>query len=80
MHELKLVRSLLDDLLKRAEEEKISKISGITIKMGEFTELNEEIVKFFIENNSKGTPAEGAGVLIEKSPARELRLVSFEGE
>ena len=78
MHELKLVRSLLDDLIKRAREENIDKITKLTIRMGEFTELNEEIVKFFIETNSKGTAAEGAKVIIEKSPARELRLVSFE--
>jgi len=78
MHELKLVRSLLDDLIKRAREESIDKIKKLTIRMGDFTELNEEIVKFFIENNSKGTVAEGAEVIIERSPTRELRLVSFE--
>ena len=80
MHELKLVRSLLDDLFKRLQEENMSKVTKITLRMGDFTELNEGIVRFFIENNSKGTAVEHAEVIIDRSPARELRLVSFEGE
>ena len=80
MHELKLVRSLLDDLFKRAQREGINKITKVILRMGDFTELNEEIVRFFIENNSKGTVAEEAEVIIQSSPTRELRLVSFEGE
>lgn len=80
MHELKLVRSLMNDLLKRAQDEKINNITKITIRLGDFTELNQEIVDFFIKTNSQGTAAEKSEVIIEKSPTRELRLVSFEGE
>ena len=47
---------------------------------GEFTEINEEIVRFFLVEHGKGTPAEGAQIEFEKSPTRELRLVSFDCE
>ena len=33
MHELKLIKSLLDDLVKKAKEEHISKIAKIHIRM-----------------------------------------------
>ena len=48
--------------------------------MGEFTEINGDILNFFFEEKAKGTLLEGARIEIEKSPARELRLLSFDCE
>ncbi|MFH1387525.1 MAG: hydrogenase maturation nickel metallochaperone HypA [bacterium] len=80
MHELHLIKDLLNDLLKRAEEEQIKKISRVMIKMGEFTEINPEILRYSLAQHAQGTIAEGAELVIEPSQTRELRLVSFDGE
>ncbi len=80
MHEMHIIRSVFDDLLKRAEDNGAKKITAVYLRMGEFTEINEEILRFFFKENGKGTPLEGAAVEIEKSPNRELRLVSFDCE
>jgi Zn finger protein HypA/HybF involved in hydrogenase expression len=80
MHEMHLLKDLMDDLLKNAEKNRINKITRVKIRLGEFTEINKDILIFFLKEKSKGTPAEGMAIDIEDSPARELRLVSFSGE
>lgn len=80
MHEMHIVKDLFADLLKHANEQQAKKVSKVFLRMGEFTEINEEIVRFFFAENSKGTVAEAAELVIEKSPNRELRLVSFDCE
>jgi len=80
MHEMHLLRDLMEDLLKHAGEQKVEKITKIYIRMGEYTEINPEILRFFFKEHSKGTIAEGAEIDIESSPTRELRLLSFDAE
>lgn len=80
MHEMHLLKDLLDDLIRVAGEQDAKKINKVYIKMGEYTEINPEILSFFFKENSKGTIAEGAGIEIETSQTRELRLVSFDCE
>ena len=65
---------------KMAQKEEATKVSKIYFRMGEFTEINEDILRFFLTENSKGTIFEGALVDIEKSPDRELLLLSFDVE
>lgn len=80
MHEMHLIKNLLSDLLKHANEQQAEKITKVYLRMGEFTEINEEIVRFFFTENSKGSVAEAAELIIEKSPNRELSLLSFDCE
>ncbi len=80
MHEMHIIRDLFEDLLKRAKEDNAQKVVRVYLKMGEFTEINEEILRYFFESNAVGTVLEGCEVIIEKSPTRELRLVSFDCE
>ena len=80
MHELKLVKDLFSDLIRHASQQNAKKILAVNLRMGEFSEINEEIVRFYFKENSKGTIVEGAQINIEKSPTRELRLVSFDCE
>jgi len=80
MHETHLMKDLLEDLLKRAEELKVNKITRVYIRMGKFTELNPEILTFFFKENTRGTLAEGAEIEIKPSQAREILLESFDCE
>ncbi len=78
MHEMHLVKDLFEDILYHARGNKAAKITKVYLKMGEFTEINEEVLRLFFKEKSPGTVLEGAALVIEKSPARELRLVSFD--
>lgn len=78
MHEIHLLKDLLKDLLGHAKAQNTNKISRVYIRMGEFTEINPEILKHFFVENTKGTIAENAELSIEKSQIRELRLVSYD--
>ncbi|OGC22307.1 hypothetical protein A2291_04775 [candidate division WOR-1 bacterium RIFOXYB2_FULL_42_35] len=80
MHEMHLLNDLLADIVKHAGENKIKKVAKVYLKMGEFTEINEDILRHYFVEHAKGTIVEGAEIAIEKSPTRELRLVSFDGE
>lgn len=78
MHEMHLIKDLFADVLKYVGENKVKKVSRVYLKMGEFTEINEEILRHFFNEKSKGTVVEGAEVEIERTSTRELRLVSFD--
>jgi len=78
MHEMHLVRGIFDDLTKLAKENNAKKVTKVYLKMGEFTEINEEILRFFFKEHSVGTVLEGVELSIEKSQTRELRLLSFD--
>ena len=80
MHEMHLMKDLLADLLQAAGKNGLKKITRIYVRMGEFTEINPEILKYFLKQSARGTAAEGAQLQLETSPVRELRLVSFDGE
>lgn len=80
MHELHLIKGMIADLLKSAGEEKIKKISRVSLKMGEFVEINPGILKSYFLEQARGTIAEGAEIYIEPGATREMRLLSFDGE
>lgn len=80
MHELHLIKDLLADVLRTARENRIKKVTKVYLRMGEFTEIDPEILRYFFRESGRGTVVEGAEIAIESSPARELRLLSFDGE
>ena len=80
MHEMHVIKDLFTDLLDHAKENNTSKITKVYVKMGEFTEINEDILRHYFKENGKDTPMAGAELVVEKSPTRELRLVSFDCE
>lgn len=80
MHELKLIKSLMEDAIKFGKDNNAKKITKLYLKMGEFSEINGEVLKFYLKENSKDTILEGCAVDIEESPNRELRLLSMDYE
>jgi Zn finger protein HypA/HybF involved in hydrogenase expression len=78
MHEMHIIKDVFADLLKVAKENNAVKVTKVYMKMGVFTEINEEILRHFFTENGKGTCVEGAELVMESSPTRELRLVSFD--
>lgn len=65
MHELSITQNILDIALANAPEG--GKITKISVKVGEFTYVDPECVKFYFEELSRGTAAEGAVIEAEKT-------------
>jgi len=80
MHEMHVIKKLFQDLLKLAEENNTKKVTNVYLKMGQFTEINPEILTYFFKEQGKGTPLQAAELHFEDSDMRELRLVSFDCE
>lgn len=70
MHELSMATSVLDIILKKAEEENATKIHEITIEIGELLFLNPEQFQFCMELVTEKTIAEGAQLTINVKPSR----------
>jgi len=62
MHELAITQSMLDLVLKQAEEAGSDKVGKISLVLGEMTGVVGRCVQFYFDFLSKGTPAEGAAL------------------
>ena len=60
MHELAITQSMLDLVLKQAEEAGSEKVAKISLVIGEMTGVVARSVQFYFDFLCKGTPAEGA--------------------
>ncbi|MGQ9615645.1 MAG: hydrogenase maturation nickel metallochaperone HypA/HybF [Spirochaetota bacterium] len=80
MHELSIAEALLDLIQKRAACEGIKKVYEINLKIGEFSGVFIDSLRFAFEMLSKDTITEGASLNIETTPGYELQVISFEGD
>lgn len=80
MHEFHLIKDMFADLLKLGQEQKAKKMTRIYLRLGVFTEINEDILLYYFKEYGSGTILENAEIEIEKSNSRELSLVSFDCE
>jgi hydrogenase nickel incorporation protein HypA/HybF len=68
MHELAITQSMLDLVLKQAEEAGAKEIGKINLVIGEMTGVVGRCVQFYFDFLSKGTPAEGAALNFKVIP------------
>ncbi|MBA3035682.1 MAG: hydrogenase maturation nickel metallochaperone HypA [Desulfobacterium sp.] len=68
MHELPVIKSILDICLKHATINSANKILTIELKVGEMSDLEPEWMQRYFDFVSKGSIAEGAKLVIEKTP------------
>jgi len=86
MHELSITQSMLDLVLKQAEEAGASKVGKINLVIGEMTGVVDSCVRFYFGFLSKGTPAEEAALNFEVIPTtarcldcgKDFRLGEFD--
>ena len=79
MHEIHFLEDLFKDILKHFSQQNAKKVTQVYLELGEFTEINEESLRFFFKEKSKGTVLENALFNIKHIPQqRVLRLVSFD--
>lgn len=68
MHELPVIKSILDICLKHAKTNHVTKIISIELKVGELSDLEPEWMQNYFDYVSKDTIAEGANLKIERTP------------
>lgn len=68
MHELAVTESLLQVVLRHANEGGAGKVVSISVKIGGLSDLVNEWVQRYFDHLSRGTIAEGAQIKIERIP------------
>jgi len=70
MHEYSITESVLNLALEKANEADASKITRISLIVGELSGVVGECVRFYFEHISKNTIADGAELVFEMKPTQ----------
>ncbi len=70
MHELPTVTGLLDTLLSEARQNHIHKVTTVTIRIGELSDMVDECIQLYFDLAAEGTVCEGATLIFEHEPAQ----------
>lgn len=65
MHEMGITQSILETAIEAAEERGATRITEITVQVGELTEIVEFALQFAFESLAPGTLAEDATLTVE---------------
>lgn len=68
MHEMSLLRTVLDVVLAECEGENVTAVRTVHLTVGEASDIVEEYVEGLFQHLAKGTIAEGANVTITRTP------------
>ena len=81
MHELPVMQSILDIVIKHAKMNNVNKVLKIYLKVGVLSDLEDQWMQQYFDYVAKESVAEGAILEIERVPARmKCRACSFEFE
>lgn len=69
MHELPVINSILEIILKHARANQVKKVHAIGLVVGALSDLEDEWMQKYFDYVSKDTVAEGARLKIERTPA-----------
>jgi len=70
MHEYHIVEGVVKQMLKKAKSSNATKVTRVTLVMGELSGLKDGPVRSYFENLSKGTLLEGAELIIKPAGAK----------
>jgi hydrogenase nickel incorporation protein HypA/HybF len=68
MHEVSVVATLVDAVIKELSKYKVTKVNSVTVVIGEMTNLGKEQMTFAYEIVTRGTILEGSEFIIEPEP------------
>ena len=81
MHELSIVEGILEAVIPEVQKYPVSRVTEIRLKIGELSGIVESCVHEYFGIAAKGTIAEGAKIIIEKTPIRiTCSDCGYEGE
>lgn len=70
MHELAVTQSILDIVVRHAQQANAQRILAINLTIGELTGFVDQSIQFYFDFLSKDTLAQGAEIRFERVPAR----------
>lgn len=65
MHELSIVAGVLDSVIPAAQDAGAQKVTAITLRIGDMTDIVDEALTFAFEALTEGTICEGASLVVE---------------
>jgi hydrogenase nickel incorporation protein HypA/HybF len=68
MHELPVTESILKIVIKHAESNSVNKVMAVHLRVGKLSDIADEWMQRYFDYLSKGTIAEGAKLVIERTP------------
>lgn len=68
MHELPVMGSILDIVLKHAQANEVSRVVSISLDVGEMSDLENDWMQHYFDFLTKGTVAENAVLKVNRSP------------
>jgi len=66
MHEVSIIQSVIEIVLEKASENKLTKVNKVSLKIGDLSGLMSECLDFAFEICTKDTLLEGSTLEIEK--------------
>ncbi|MCT8976686.1 hydrogenase maturation nickel metallochaperone HypA [Clostridium sp. CX1] len=69
MHEVSIIQSVIDIVLKKSEENKLKTINKISLKIGDFSGVAKDSLMFAFQGISKETVLENTELVIERVKA-----------
>lgn len=86
MHEMSIIRSMLDIVRREMEANGIHALKKLRVRIGELTAVEPDALMFCFDVSIKGTPFEGAVLEIEEIPltgqcrecGAEFRITAFD--
>lgn len=68
MHELQVTERILEVVLRHASGQEVSRVVAIHLRVGELSHLADEWIQHYFDYLSRGTLAENAKLVIQKTP------------
>ena len=68
MHELPVINSILNVVMKHAVANNVNKVVAVHLQVGEMCDLEEKWMQDYFDYLSKGGIADGARLVVEKTP------------
>jgi Zn finger protein HypA/HybF involved in hydrogenase expression len=80
MHQAMLAQAVLDKVVERATALGVVRVAAVHVLLGEDDEHTEEALRYAWSEVSVGSSAEGAELVIERTPGEGLRLAAMDVE
>lgn len=80
MHQVMLAQAVLEKVSERAAALGVTRVAAVHVLLGKDDEHTEEALRFAWSEVSVGSCAEGADLVIERTPGDGLRLAAMDVE
>ncbi len=79
MHEWGITESIIEEIIKQANENELKKVDKVCLSIGEASDITTESLGLCFQFLAKETILQAAKLEIKKNEGREITIDSFEG-